>query len=78
MLDVISDFLQFALGLACIGLGFFALVGSEANWAAKHLRRFIDENWAGSTPRSYRNLAIAALVLGVVIVASTALSFLLR
>lgn len=78
MLDLLSDILQFAIGMACIALGFFALLGAEANWAEKHLKRFIDENWAGSTPRSYRNLAIGALVLGGVIVASTVLSLLLR
>lgn len=78
MFDLLSDFFQFAIGMACIALGLFALFGPETNWAAKHLRRFIAENWAGSTPRSYRNLAIASLVLGTIIVVGIVLSRLLN
>jgi hypothetical protein len=77
VLDLLSDILQFALGMACVALSFFALFDSEANWAAKHLKRFIEENWAGSTPRSYRNLAIASTVPGAILVASVVLSRLL-
>ncbi|MBI5425046.1 MAG: hypothetical protein HZA32_13290 [Opitutae bacterium] len=78
MLDLISDLLQFALGLACIALGFLALAGPEANWAGKRLQRFIDENWAGGTARSHRNLALASLIMGIVIAGGIAASWFLN
>ena len=77
MLSLLSDIAQLALGFACIALGFFALIGTEANWAAKWLRGFIETNWAGSSAGSFRNLAIAALCLGAIIVGGILLSWIL-